>query len=139
MKRARSFARRASAALLLLLLFWTASQLASRVPWITALGTSVHTMGLGDYSADSLTSLAPLSMQILDEARADAGTPSASSTPAALPATALRPTPTSLPAPTPNPSSTPTPTPTPTPTLLPTPIPTLPPTPVPTTIATPTP
>src|SRR5207248_8379931 len=123
MKRERSFARRASAALLLLLLFWTASQLASRVPWIVALGTSVHTIGLGDYSADSLTSLAPLSMQILDEARADAGTPSASSTPAAFP-TALRPTPTPLPAPTPTPSTTPKPTaaPTPTPTLLPTPI-----------------
>ncbi|HLB77081.1 MAG TPA: hypothetical protein VJO72_08620, partial [Candidatus Dormibacteraeota bacterium] len=74
-------ARRSSAALLLLLLFWTASQLASRVPWIVALGTSVHTMGLGDYSADPYRPLAPLSMQILDEARADAGTPSASSTP----------------------------------------------------------
>src|SRR5437763_11510863 len=122
MKRERSFARHASAALLLLLLFWTASQLASRVPWITELGTSVHTLGLGDYSADSLTSLAPLSMQILDEARADAGAPSPSSTPAALPTTALRPTPTPLPAPTPTPSSTPKPTaaPTPTPTLLPT-------------------
>src|SRR5437016_14237615 len=107
MKRERSFARRASAALLLLLLFWTASQLASRVPWIVALGTSVHTMGLGDYSADSLTSLAPLSMQILDEARADAGTPSASSTPAAVTTSPLRPTP--LPAPTPTSSSTPPP------------------------------
>src|SRR5438445_12828547 len=103
MKRERSFARRASAALLLLLLFWTARQLASRVPWVVALGTSVHTMGLGDYSADSLRPLAPLSMQILDEVRADAGTPSASasSTPAATPITALRPTPT------PNPGSTP--------------------------------
>jgi len=82
MKRVRSFARRASAVLLLLLLFWTASQLASRVPWITSLGTSVHTMGLGDYSADLLTSLAPLSPGVLNEARADAGTPSGSSTPA---------------------------------------------------------
>src|SRR5437016_14462592 len=107
MKRERSFARRASAALLLLLLFWTASQLASRVPWIVALGTSVHTMGLGDYSADSLRPLAPLSMQILDEVRADAGTSSPSSTPAATPITALQPTPT------PNPGSTPTPSPTP--------------------------
>src|SRR5437870_9138768 len=122
MKRERSFARRASALLLLLLLFWAASQLASRVPWIVALGTSVHTIGLGDYSADSLTSLAPLSMQILDEARGDAGTPSASSTPAALPATALRPTPT--PAPTPTPPSTPKPTPPPTPTPPPPPTPT---------------
>src|SRR5437879_12733058 len=133
MKRARPFARRASAALLLLLLLWTASQLAARVPWIGALGTSVHTMGLGDYSADSLTSLAPLSMQILDEARADAGTPSASSTPSALPITALKPTPTPLPAPNPTPSSTPQPTPPPTPTppLPPTAITTLPPTPSP--------
>ena len=56
MKRSRSVAQRASAVLLLLLLFWTASQIASRVPWIVALGTSVHTLGLGDYSADSLTS-----------------------------------------------------------------------------------
>src|SRR5438128_10851343 len=111
MKGARSFARRASAALLLLLLLWTASQLASRVPWIVALGTSVHTMGLGDYSADSLTSLAPLSMQILDEARADAGTASASSTPAALPTTALRPTTPPQPAPTPSPTLSPIPTP----------------------------
>src|SRR5213082_3065807 len=101
MKRLRSYARRSSAVLLLLLLFWTASQLAARLPWIGALGTSVHTMGLGDYSADSLTSLAPLSMQILDEARADAGTPSASSTPSALPTTAPRSTPTPLPSPTP--------------------------------------
>src|SRR2546429_5544816 len=104
MNRARSFARRGGAALLLLLVFWAASQLASRVPWIVALGTSVHTMGLGDYSADSLTSLAPLSMQILDEARADAGTPSPSSTPPAFPTTAPRPTPTPLPAPTPTPT-----------------------------------
>ena len=66
MKRARSFARRGGAALLLLLLFWTASQLASRLPWIGALGTSVHALGLGDYSADPWSSLAPLSMQILD-------------------------------------------------------------------------
>src|SRR2546427_11037636 len=101
MKGARSFARRASAALLLLLLLWTASQLASRVPWIVALGTNVHTLGLGDYSADPLTSLAPLSMQILDEARADAGTASGSPTGAVLPSTALRPTPTPLPVPTP--------------------------------------
>src|SRR3989441_12398489 len=109
MKRARSFAGRASAALLLLLLLWTASQLASRVPWIAALGTSVHTMGLGDYTADSLTSLAPLSMQILDEARADAGTPSGSSTPPSLPTTALRPTPTPPPGPTAIPKWSPTP------------------------------
>src|SRR5947207_4203298 len=122
MNRARSFARRGGAALLLLLLFWAASQLASRVPWIVALGTSVHTMGLGDYSADSLTSLAPLSMQILDEARGDAGTPSASSTPVALPTTAPTPTPTVSPKPTPTPSPTPTPTlpPIPTTTVIPT-------------------
>src|ERR1700738_2721544 len=93
MNRMRSFVRRGSAALLLLLLFWTASQLASRVPWIVALGTSVHALGLGDYSADPFTSLAPLSMQILDEARADAGTPSALSTPAPTPISALRPPP----------------------------------------------
>src|SRR5438045_7311518 len=113
MNRARSFARLGGAALLLLLLFWAASQLASRVPWVVALGTSVHTMGLGDYSADSLRPLAPLSMQILDEVRADAGTPSASSTPAATPITALGPTPTPTlgstptPAPSPSPSATP--------------------------------
>src|SRR2546423_3852706 len=123
MKRARSFARRGGAALLLLLLFWAASQLASRVPWIVALGTSVHTIGLGDYSADSLTSLAPLSMQILDEARADAGAPSASSTPSALPTTAPRPTPTPHPAPTPTPTPKPTLPPIPTPTVIPTPRP----------------
>src|SRR6267378_1821486 len=137
MSRARSFARRASAVLLLLLLFWTASQLASRVPWITALGASVHTMGLGDYSADPLISLAPLSPGILNEARADAGTPSVSSSPATAPITAVRPTPT------PAPGSTPIPTlpPTPTPTVLPTPTPTGIPTPIPTPtlIATPTP
>src|SRR5438874_6459681 len=100
LKRLRSYARRSSALLLLLLLFWTASQLASRLPWIGALGTSVHALGLGDYTADPFTSLAPLPMQVLDEARADAGTPSASSTPWALP-TALRPTPTPAPRATP--------------------------------------
>ena len=47
MKRLRSYVRRSSAILLLLLLFWTASQLASRLPWIGALGTSVHALGLG--------------------------------------------------------------------------------------------
>src|ERR1700694_591599 len=109
MKRSRSFARRWGAALLLLLLFWTASQLASRVPWIVALGTSVHTLGLGDYSADPLTSLAPLSPGILNEVRADAGNSSAgtsgpSSTSTASPVTTLRPTPTPIP------GSTPTPT-----------------------------
>src|SRR5437879_686606 len=90
MNRWRSVARRWGAALLLLVLFWTASQIASRVPQVVALGTSVHTLGLGDYSADSLTSLAPLSMQVLGEARADAATPSAgtpsASTTAAAPA-----------------------------------------------------
>src|SRR6266849_6584578 len=113
MKRARSYVRRVSAALLLLL-FWTASQVASRLPWIGALGTSVHALGLGDYSADPWTSLAPLSMQVLDEARADSATTSASTS-----LTALRP------------SATPTPgsSPKPTPTLPPTPTPTLPPTP----------
>src|ERR1700694_484231 len=120
MKRARSFARRGGAALLLLLLFWTASQLASRLPWIGALGTSVHALGLGDYSADPWTSLAPLSMQVLDEARADAGT-----IPASTPLTALRPSGT------PTPGSSPTPTPTPLPTPRPTPIPTPTPTPTP--------
>src|SRR6202171_1365394 len=115
MKRGRSLARRSGAALLLLLLFWTASQLASRVPWIATLGTSVHTLGLGDYSADPLTALAPLSWQGLDEARADAGTqsagsPPATSPPAPSPITSLRPTPT------PTPTSTPAPTPTPRPT-----------------------
>src|ERR1700674_6104399 len=97
MTRARSYTRRVSAVLLLLLLFWTASQLASRLPWIGALGTSVHALGLGDYSADPWTSLAPLSMQVLDEARADAGT-----SPASTPLTALRPSGT----PTPGPSQT---------------------------------
>src|SRR5438552_15650490 len=101
MKRARSFARRASAALLLLLLFWTASQVASRVPWVVALGTSVHTLGLGDYSADLFQPLAPLTMQVLDEAKADAGTPSQSSATTLPPAVALRPTPQTTPTPTP--------------------------------------
>src|SRR5438094_923692 len=103
MKAWRSIARRGIAALLLLLLFWTASQLASGIPLLVALGTSVHTLGLGDYSADSLA-LAPLSLQILDEARADAGTPSTSSTPVATP----RPTPTLSPRPTPTPTPAPT-------------------------------
>src|SRR6202165_5806844 len=131
MKRARSFARRGGAALLLLLLFWTASQLASRLPWIGALGTSVHALGLGDYSADPFTSLAPLSMQVLDEARADAGTLA----PAPTPLTALRPSAT----PAPGSSPTPTPTATPVPTPKPTPVPTPTPTPVPTPTPTPTP
>src|SRR6202011_6400394 len=111
MKRARSFAPRGGAALLLLLLFWTASQLASRLPWIGALGTSVHALGLGDYSADPFTSLAPLSMQILDEARADG--PSESSTGASTPLSALRPG--GLPPPGSSPTPTPTPRPTPSP------------------------
>src|SRR3979411_1805745 len=143
MKRARSYARRASAALLLLLLFWTASQLASRVPWIVALGTSVHALGLGDYSADPFTSLAPLSLQILDEVRADAGSPTASSTQVAtvFPTPRPAPTPTPLPPPTPTPIPTPTPTaiPTPTPTAIPIPTPTPIPTPRPTPIPTPKP
>src|SRR2546427_13236138 len=105
MKRARSFARRVGAALLLLLLLWTASQLASRVPWIVALGTSVHTMGLGDYTADSLTSLAPLSLQILELAIANSETPSAALTSPTLPTAAPRPTTTPLPAPAPTPNS----------------------------------
>src|SRR5438105_1134151 len=113
MKTWRSVVRRGGPALLLLLLFWTASQLASRVPGIVALGTSVHTMGLGDYSADPYRPLAPLSMQILDEARADAGiAPATSLTPAATPITTPPPTPT----PTQRPAPTPTPTPTPAPT-----------------------
>src|SRR6266550_3866500 len=140
MKRLRSYARRSSALRLLLLLFWTASQLASRLPWIGALGTSVHALGLGDYTADPFTSLAPLSMQVLDEARADAGTPSASSSPSPLPTTALKPIPT-LP-PTPSPTAIPTPTPTaiatPTPTIIPTPTPRPTPTPTPTPTQTPT-
>src|SRR2546423_12448978 len=120
MRRARSFARRSSAVLLLLLLFWTASQLAARLPWIGALGTSVHTLGLGDYSADSMTSLAPLSMELLDKSRADAVIPSAvapiSSTPTPAPITTLRPTPTASPTPTSVPTPTPTSLPIPTPT-----------------------
>src|SRR5438309_11629728 len=112
MKRWGSVTKRWGAALLLLLLFWTASQIASGIPKVVALGTSVHTLGLGDYSADPLTSLAPLSPEILAEVKADTGTPSAgtqsaTSTPAASPITALRPTPT------PNPGSTPTPVPAP--------------------------
>src|SRR3981081_3025313 len=116
MKRLRSYVRRSRAVLPLLLLFWTASQLASRLPWIGALGTSVHALGLGDYSADPYTSLPPLSMQVLDEARAAAATPSGSSTPTATPITALRPTPTPIPgsSPTPTPTAIPTPTPAPT-------------------------
>src|ERR1700738_128974 len=106
MKRARSYARRVSAVLLLLLLFWTASQLASRLPWIGALGTSVHALGLGDYSADPWTSLAPLSMQVLDEARADAGT-----IPASTPLTALRPSATPAPRSSPTPTATAAPVP----------------------------
>src|SRR4030088_2152244 len=98
MKRGRFHARRWSAALLLLLLFWAASQLASRVPWIATLGTSVHTLGLGDYSADPFTALAPLSMQVLDEARADSGTtlvgsPRPSPTTVGSPISVVRPTP----------------------------------------------
>src|ERR1700731_413444 len=98
MKVSRSFAKRAGVALLLLLLLWAASQLASGVPSGVALGTSVHPLGLGDYSADPLTSLAPLSPGILNEVRADAGNSSAgtsgpSSTPTASPVTTLRPTP----------------------------------------------
>src|SRR5437879_4401437 len=113
MNRWRSVARRWGAALLLLVLFWTASQIASRVPQVVALGTSVHTLGLGDYSADSLTSLAPLSMQVLDEVRADAGTPSAG-TPSAS-TTPAAPPPTAPPAPRPTPPRTPPPTATPRP------------------------
>lgn len=127
MKTRRSVARRAAAALLLLLLFWMASQLGSQVPWVVALGTSVHTLGLGDYSADSVSPLAPLSLQILDEARADAGIPPALPTPATTPSSTPRPTP----RPTPTPTSTPTVTPTPTPTPSPTPTPTPTPTPIP--------
>src|SRR4030081_1149720 len=97
MKRARSYGRRAGAALLLLLLFWTASQLASRLPWIVALGTSVHALGLSDYSADPWTSLAPLSMQILEEARANAPTSAGPLWPATTPVSALRPTATPIP------------------------------------------
>src|SRR6202023_1227815 len=148
MKRARSYARRGGAALLLLLLFWTASQLASRLPWIGALGTSVHALGLGDYSADPFTSLAPLSMQVLDEARADSGTTSTSLTalrPSAIPTPgsspkptpALPPTPTPTSPPTPTPTAIPTPAPTPRPTPAPRPTPT--PTPIPTPSPTPTP
>ena len=129
MKRSGSFAKRAGVALLLLLLLWTASQLASGVPLVVALGTSVHTLGLGDYSADPLTTLAPLSPGILNEVRADAGNPSAgtsvpSSTPTASPVTALRPTATPIPGSTPTPTPTSLPLPTPTPTSLPLPTPT---------------
>src|SRR5689334_16169376 len=116
MTRLSSVIKRWGAAALLLLLFWTASQIASRVPQVVALGTSVHTLGLGDYSADPLTTLAPLSPEILAEVSADAGTasagtPPASPTPTAPPITALAPTPT----------ATAGPTPTPTPVLMPTP------------------
>src|SRR3981081_3477340 len=133
MNRVRSVARRWCAALVLLLLFWEGSQLASRVPWIATLGTSVHTLGLGDYSADPFMALAPLSMQVLDEARADSGTTSAGSPrtspkPRGSPLSARKPTP--PPTPRPSPPSTPTAQPTPTPTLPPTPLPT--PTPIPT-------
>src|SRR4029077_16107875 len=97
MTRWGAVAKRWGAALLLLLLFWTASQIASRVPQVVALGTSVHTLGLGDYSADPLTTLAPLSPEILAEVRADAGIPStgpaASPSPTVAPITTLGPTP----------------------------------------------
>src|ERR1700732_4156983 len=106
MKRARSYARRVSAVLLLLLLFWTASQLASRLPWIGALGTSVHALGLGDYSADPWSSLAPLSMQILDKARAASGTTPGAPGPPTPPLTALRPTATPIPTGSPTPMPT---------------------------------
>ena len=69
MKRERSFAKRAGVALLLLLLLWTASQLASGVPLVASLGTSVHTLGLGDYSADTLAGeTIPLQVRILSVA-----------------------------------------------------------------------
>jgi len=127
MNRWRVAARRGGVALLLLLLFWSASQFASRVPWAASLGTSVHTLGLGDYSADAMPAMAPLTLQIVDEVSADVGTtpsPSVSHSPT--------PTPTPTHSPTPGPTPTPLPTPTPTPTPIPTPTPLPTPTPIPT-------
>lgn len=125
MNRWRTGLRRGGVALLLLLLFWSASQFASRIPGAAALGTSVHTLGLGDYSADSLPALAPLTLQIVDEARADSGTkpsPSPTHSPAPTPGPTPGPTPKPTPVPTPTPIPTPIPTPTPTPLPTPTPI-----------------
>src|SRR5437879_6344529 len=85
MRRARSFARRSSALLLLLLLFWTASQLASRLPWIGALGTSVHALGLGDYTADPFPPLAPLPSKTPAEPKPNPEPPPASPTRPAFP------------------------------------------------------
>jgi hypothetical protein len=97
------------------LIFWVAATLASSLPGLVAVGVNVHELGLPSYAADSNQRPAPLSLQVLQDARGDAGGRAVSNAPAG-PSHAPTPSPTPPPLPIPPiPLPTPAPTPTPTP------------------------
>ena len=130
--------------------FWLASLVASTIPRLVVLQTSVHGLSLSNYESGSILGLAPLSPRIVQDALRDAivptpapsvttkpvaATPEPTVRPASSPTAAVSPSPTAgvSPSPTagpspspsilPLPSIVPTPTPTPTPTSTPTPTP----------------
>jgi hypothetical protein len=110
------------------LIFWLAAVVASGAPNLLVMAVNVHGLTLTSL-ADSLNQPhAPISLQLLTDARNDAAGVSGSSLVSAAGTAAPAPTPTGAtgarPTPTPSPSAAPLPLPLPTPTLLPKPTPT---------------
>jgi hypothetical protein len=106
------------------LVFWAAATIASSLPGLGVVGVNVHGLGLPSYGASSSQRPAPLSLQLLQDARGDAigqalsafngrvvgsQAPTPSPTLPAPPLPIPIPTPTKLPAPTPAPTPTPAP------------------------------
>ncbi len=84
------------------LVFWAAATVASSLPGLAVIGVNVHELGLPSYAADSSQRPAPLSLQVLEDARGDASR--ASSAPSSPLVGAHAPT-SPIPTPTPAPGS----------------------------------
>ncbi len=95
------------------LVFWAAATVASSLPGLAVVGVNVHELGLPSYAADSSLRPAPLSLQLLEDARGDESGGRASNPTTGPVVGAHAPSPTPLPLPLPIPLPTPTPTPAP--------------------------
>ena len=124
----RRWATRLGAAAGITLLFWLAAEVASAIPAVQQLRTSVHGLSLADYRAGPGRPLSPLSHRIIAEANRDAITATGTHTPAnpsATPGPEASPTPSQQPGPSPTATPTPGPSPSPTPSPSATPAPVL--------------